>query len=133
MDNKQDYENWKKIMHKKIIELVEKGSIDYAVNFSLSKNLIDIPLDIYEKVAKIRGGNVQRDLRKKAGDISKEYYLFKRAIDNYKAAPDKKVVSLSDNLSKKMIKIMDKENRVTKDMVYRNLERYDISNLFYKN
>ncbi|HKL24495.1 MAG TPA: hypothetical protein VJ912_04110, partial [Candidatus Nanoarchaeia archaeon] len=85
MDYKQDYEEWRKLMYQRIDELINTGNIAHAVHFSLSQNLIDFPLGIYEKASiEDKQGNKAR-FRKKAGEISENYGLFKRAIDNYKS------------------------------------------------
>lgn len=132
-----DYENWKKITHNRIIKLVEERNIDSAIDFSLSNNLIDIPLDIYERVAKLRGGNIQRDLRKKAGDLSKKYGLFKRAIDNYLSMPPRKskkdIEKEMDKLFYPLYSVIHTKNLINKKVAYSDLSKHSLPDFFYKN
>jgi len=133
MDYKQDYEEWRKLMYQRIDELINTGNIAHAVHFSLSQNLIDFPLGIYEKASiEDKQGNKAR-FRKKAGEISENYGLFKRAIDNYKSAPDKKILNLYDRVYKEMNKTMNKNNMITKEIIFVDLKRGNFSNFFYRN
>jgi len=133
MDYKQDYEEWRKLMYQRIDELINTGNIAHAVHFSLSQNLIDFPLGIYEKAALKENHPYKAEFRKNAGKLANKYGLFKRAMDNYKSAPDKKILNLYDRVYKEMNKTMNKNNMITKEIIFVDLKRGNFSNFFYRN
>jgi len=98
----------------------QKNSLREKVEELIKNNSLDKSLEMCEREGFMKTGDEKRNARKVAGDISKKYGLFKRAMQNYLKSPNMKVVNKVDEI----YPILYKRNMLSSKEITDNRETY---------
>lgn len=117
----------RKELEKKVDELMEKGVVDFALNYSLLHGLLDKSLEIYEMIGNSPCKENKIQARKKAGDLALKYGLLERARKNYASNINTSYVDLIDNIYPEVYS----KNMNTPEIASENLTKYNLHSGFF--